>query len=287
MGLYISLFEWFNPLYLKDKANKGQTQYYVDQILTPQLYDIVNSYQPELIWADGEWDFNDTYWKSKEFLAWLFTSSPVNETVVVNDRWGAGDECKHGSYWTCQDQFNPGYLMPHKWENALEIDRGSWSFDRSASISSYLTIEDIIYQLSSTVACGGNLLLNVGPNGDGTIDPVYQERLLQIGSWLKVNGDAIYETVPWKYQNETSTPVWYTSKGDSVYAILLVWPADGEVVLARPTPQKSETTVQMLGYTQILKWTYDGNQMTVQMPIIAVSSLPCQWAWVLQLDGLV
>ena len=82
------------------------------------------------MWADGEWDFPDSYWKSKEFLAWLFNESPVADSVVVNDRWGRGDECKHGSYWTCSDQFNPGHLVPHKWENALMIDDGSWSWDK-------------------------------------------------------------------------------------------------------------------------------------------------------------
>lgn len=58
-------------------------------------------------------------------------------------------------------------------------------------------------------SCGGNLLLNVGPTAYGTIVPIFEERLLQVGQWLSVNGDAIYGTFPWLYQNDTtSKSVW-------------------------------------------------------------------------------
>ena len=58
-------------------------------------------------------------------------------------------------------------------------------------------------------SCGGNILINVGPTADGMIIPVYEERLRQLGSWLQVNGEAIYASKPWTYQNDTLTPaVW-------------------------------------------------------------------------------
>ncbi len=51
--------------------------------------------------------------------------------------------------------------------------------------------------------------MNVGPTKDGRIVPIFEERLRQLGSWLKINGQAIYETKPWKHQNDTTTPqIW-------------------------------------------------------------------------------
>ena len=107
-GLYFSQFEWFNDWYLADKAAKFATQVYPAMVSLPQMYELVNMYQPEIVWSDGDWEAPDTYWNSTEFLAWLYNESPVKDTVVVNDRWGSGCTCKHGGYWTCQDRYNPG-----------------------------------------------------------------------------------------------------------------------------------------------------------------------------------
>ena len=56
---------------------------------------------------------------------------------------------------------------------------------------------------------GGNILINIGPSSEGTINPIFEERLRQLGSWLDINGNSIFETKPWKFQNDTTNPdVW-------------------------------------------------------------------------------
>jgi len=287
MGLYHSLFEWFNPLYLTDRSNNGTTSFYTDTVLHPQLHDIVNSYLPELIWSDGDWEMNDTYWRSQEFLAWLYNESPVRDTVVVNDRWGNGDSCLHGGYYTCDDRYNPGVLQPHKWENALTIDRNSWGFRRNADINDMLSIEELLFQLASTVACGGNMLLNVGPTSEGTIIPVFEERLRQIGAWLKVNGESIYSSVPWRAQNDTAADTWYTKsrKGD-VYAIVLSWPSDSVVRLTEPV-LTSSTTMVMVGLEDYdLKFSRQGGYVNIELPDVPFTHLPNPYAWVIKMTNV-
>ncbi|CDR00198.1 unnamed protein product, partial [Oncorhynchus mykiss] len=143
-GLYNSLYEWFNPLYLADKKNNFTTQDFVLKKLLPELYDMVLSYKPELIWSDGDWEAPDTYWNSTEFLAWLYNDSPVKDVIVTNDRWGAGCYCKHGGYYNCADKYTPGELPKHKWEKCQSVDTQSWGYRRTMRLSELMDLPSIV-----------------------------------------------------------------------------------------------------------------------------------------------
>lgn len=289
-GLYHSLFEWFNPLFLLDKENKFATDVFATQKSVPELYELVNQYQPEVMWSDGDGDAPDTYWNSTGFLAWLYNESPVRNTVVTNDRWGKGSICKHGGYYTCTDRYNPGHLLPHKWENCMTIDKWSWGYRRNALLKDYLSIEDLVKTLVETVSCGGNLLMNIGPTHDGRIVPIFQERLRQMGQWLKVNGEGIYKSKPWRAQNDSITSaVWYTSKpeNNSVYAFFLEWPATTVLILGEPFAAAGKTKVNLVGYAHPLQWLALDNQgIVVVLPRLNVGHLPCHWGWALKLTGV-
>jgi len=293
-GLYHSLFEWFNPMYLDDSKNGFKTRNFVERKTMPELYELVNYYRPDVVWSDGDAG-PDEYWNSTGFLAWLYNDSPVKDTVVTNDRWGSGCGCKHGGYFTCADRYNPGSLQNHKWENCMTIDSSSWGYRREATLASILSTHDLIATLAETVSCGGNLLMNVGPTHDGRIVPIFEERLREFGQWLNVNGEAIYASKPWQHQNDTVTKnIWYTSKKSPanetvVYAIVLDWPEGNTLVLGAPVATAG-TKVTMLGYTGTSTFSLATPEddsigaMTINIPAIPINKLPSVWAWVLKLE---
>lgn len=284
-GLYNSLYEWFHPLYLIDKKNRFRTQEFVLHKLLPELFNMVVRYKPDLIWSDGDWEATDTYWNSTQFLAWLYNDSPVKDRVVTNDRWGSGCSCKHGGYYNCRDKFSPGKLPNHKWEKCTSVDQNSWGYRRNMRLKELMDLPAIIKDLVDTVALGGNYLLNVGPTADGMIPAVFEERLRGVGAWLKVNGEAIYASKPWRIQIENATvPIWYTSKGSSVYAIMTTKPPKPTVQLLQPRTSPT-TTVTLLGYPKPLPWSpvNPNAGLTILLPELPYS--PGQ-AWTLKLDGV-
>jgi alpha-L-fucosidase len=303
MGFYYSLYEWYNPLWLTDKPK------YISQHMIPQFKDVVTRYKPDIIFGDGEWDLPSSEWHTPELIAWLFNESPVKDTVVINDRWGKDTRHAHGGYWTTE--YTPGMSgMSHPWEESRGMGF-SYGYNRAEKLDDYHSSRELLIMLVDLVSRGGNLLLDIGPKADGTIPVIMEERLTQMGSWLKINGDAIYGTKPWKetrqwsageqpkvdYNKEFSTAydvtklaskpepgkaaieAFFTAKGNDVYAILPRWP--GGVFKIQDVP--GVKSVSLLGSRQAVKFTASSGAVSVNLPELP-EELRAQPAWVLKLS---
>ena len=272
MGFYYSLYEWFNPLYKSD-VNK-----YVAEKMIPQMKDLVTRYQPDIVWPDGQWDQSDTPWKSREFLTWLYNESPVKNTVVVNDRWGRG-AVKHGGFTTTE--YGEGTASLDKpWEECRGIGE-SFGFNRNENLAQYQTSESLVRILIDVVSRGGNLLLNIGPAADGTIPVIMQQRLKDLGDWLKVNGDAIYETTAWKQAPKKSdTDLFYTQKGKTVYAIATKW--KDEILLQGIY---NAASIKMLGFKGAVSFIKTKKGIVIKAPHINPANNPSNYAWTYKIEG--
>ncbi|MEZ2335011.1 alpha-L-fucosidase [Mucilaginibacter sp. RCC_168] len=197
MGYYYSLYEWFNPLWLKDKKR------FVSEHMFPQFKDLITKYKPSIIFSDGEWELPDTAWHSPELLAWLFNESPVAKEVVVDDRWGSNTRGKNNGATYITSEYGSGMDASVIWEESQGIGH-SYGYNRNEKLEDYKSSHDLILMLIDIVSRGGNLLLDIGPTADGRIPVIMQQRLTDIGNWLKINGEAIYGTTAYRYPYQWS-----------------------------------------------------------------------------------
>ena len=282
MGYYYSLLEWYHPLYKKETIEQ-----YVDQHMIPQMKELVTNYKPDILWTDGEWDYTSDILKSTEFLQWLFNESPVKETVAVNDRWGKETRSKHGGYFTTEyDLVHDGDATGMKFERPWEECRGmagSFGYNRNEMVEDYSTSEELVHILVNKVARGGNLLLNIGPTADGRIPEIMQQRLLDIGNWLKVNGEAIYGTRKWDGAPpvKPETTQYFTRKRNDLYLIITRWQDKPVTINGVSNP----AGVDLLGYTGKVKYSFSGGRLSITPPVITPATMPCSYAWTFRIKG--
>jgi alpha-L-fucosidase len=213
---------------------------------------------------------------------------------------------------TCY-KYTPGMSgMDHPWEESRGMGF-SYGYNRAERLEHYHTGRQLVIMLVDLVSRGGNLLLDIGPDADGTIPVIMEERLIEIGNWLKVNGDAIYGTKPWKTTRQWSTgevpkieynkeyetaydvtklaakpaagkagiEAFFTSKANDVYAILPRWP--GRQFLLKDV--KAVKSASLLGSDATLKFKAVKGGISIKLPDLP-EDLQQQPAWVLKLTSL-
>lgn len=313
MGYYYSLHNWYDKDYAPADPNGARDiEKYVQEVMLPQMKDLVTKYKPSLLFTDGEWTASSEEFHSGEFLAWLFDDSQAPKDIVINDRWGKDTRSRHGGYFTTEygkvDVNGTQLSVDRPWEECRGIG-ASFGYNRNESVIDYLTNQQVIHLLIDIVSRGGNLLLNIGPTADGRIPVIMEERLLALGEWLNVNGEAIYGSKRWLIEGEGPTPkeksiaqatssgeaVGYTNKdirytqskdGKTVYAIILGLPENQVVLNSVKVTKQEKGTVKLVGYKEKVYWETNKNgQLTISVPQKVLNNLPCNYAFSFKLTG--
>lgn len=283
-GMYYSLYEWYNPLYKSD-INK-----YVSDHMWPQMKDLINTYQPDVFWTDGDWDVSDAKWKSPEFLAWLYNESPVKEKIVTYDRWGSGIRFHHGGVYTPEYQPDLDF-EDHPWEESRGMGY-SYGYNKEEDIWDYNSAQSLVLALVDKVSRGGNFLLDIGPDDHGKIPPIMQERLLQIGAWLQENGEAIYNTRRWIRTSQASANdskekdlyFTYNPTSNALYAIAPKFNNSGEYII-KDIDLPAVTNISFVATKEKCAWKKVGNDIVVTMPSYKPAMIKAPYAYAIKIEN--
>jgi len=224
-GVYFSLIDWHHPDYppFRDEHRPYDPATWprpsaeqwgrFSEFLFAQVRELLTDYgKIDLMWFDGGWERSADQWRAGELAAMIRELQPG---IIINDRLpGAGD-------YATPEQFIPATPPAERWEACMTMNE-SWGYNPRDT--RWKSARAIIHTLCEVAGRGGNLLLNVGPTGDGTLQPEAIERLDAVGAWMARNGESITGTQPGFEAWQCYAPS--TRRGDRYYVHLLLRPYD-------------------------------------------------------------
>lgn len=276
MGLYYSGgYDWtFIPGPIAKAADyqavKPQSEAY-GRYVDAQFRELISRYRPAVLWNDIDYPKSG---HPLEIMAEYYNAIPDG---VIDDRFGV----KHSDFKSPEYQ-TLDKISPTKWEECRGLGR-SFGYNRAEGEGETIAPDKLIYLLVDIVSKNGNLLLDVGPEADGTIPAVQMTRLEALGAWLKQNGEAIYATRPWtrpEGESGDQIPVRFTQNDSFLYVTLLGEPKAGSITLKNLVP-KAGSSISMLGENEPLQWAQRGEDVEIRLP----SHLIGHYAYVLKMNN--
>ncbi|HHT72428.1 MAG TPA: alpha-L-fucosidase [Firmicutes bacterium] len=280
----------FHDLYGKPEPTE---EFLEDWLL--RCCEIVDQYRPKIVYFD--WWIQHSAFKPyiKKFAAYYYNRAHEwGQEVVIT--------YKHDAYMfgTAVADIERGKFAeakPYFWQADTAIAKNSWCYTEN---NSYKTAYQIICDLVDIVSKNGTLLLNVGPKAEGTIADEERQVLLDIGRWLRANGEAIYDSKVWKESGEgptkipegqftdndekpfTPEDIRFTVRGSNLYATVLKYPQDGRVLIRSLAERDASSKpyfhgiiedVSVLGFGEKIKWERSEEGLLIQAKEVQ-SNLP-------------
>ena len=260
--------------------------------------ELVDKYQPQLLWFDWWIAQPAVHPYLQKFAAYYYNRGVEwKKGVAINYKKHGGESFPDSAGILDIERGQLAAVRPYFWQTDTSVSKNSWGYVKNQD---YKTVDSLVDDLVDIVSKNGALLLNIGPKPDGTIPEPEQKMLLEIGRWLKVNGEAIYGTRPWRVYGEgptqvvegsfadtkrrpfTGEDIRFTARGDTLYAIGLDWPSAGKFMiksLAAGAAQKPVEDVSLLGSQGKLEWKQTAQGLEVSLPAVK----PCDHAFALRI----
>ena len=241
--------------------------------------ELVDKYRPQVVWFD---------WWIEQIVFEPYLQRFAAHYYNRGEEWGMGVAINHkyDSYPEGVAVFDieRGQLSDIRkffWQNDTSVSRNSWGYIEEHD---YKQTGDLIADLVDIVSKNGALLLNVGPRADGTIPETEQQMLREMGRWLAVHGEGIYDTRPWRVFGEGPTPVpegaftdtardaftpadiRFTQKDNTLYAFLLAYPQGQARIESLGSGEVKVTGARMLGSDAAIEWSQDDGGLSLSAP---------------------
>lgn len=254
------------------------TQEYLEDWLV-RTAELIDKYRPAILYFD--WWVQHVSWKPylRKLAAYYYNRG---------EEWGTPvgicykhDAMMFGSGIVDVERGKFADAKPYHWQTDTAIAHNSWCYTTNLN---YKTSQDIICYLIDVVSKNGNLLLNVGPKADGSIPEQDTAILKEIGAWLAVNGEAVYNTHVWRFSEEgptaetsgqfcdssgsryTSEDFRFTVGNGYLYATCMKYPQDGRITIRSLADSSDQNKplfhgliedVSVLGFDEKINWTKD------------------------------
>jgi alpha-L-fucosidase len=307
-------WEGFDPalLYNPHPAGAAPSKAYIDDFYNRSI-DLIDQHHPDLVYYDDSilplYEHSDV---GLRIAAHYYNASQQwhdgKLDAVINTKRLDKDQRK-ALVWDIERSLS-GQLEPLPWQTCSCL--GYWHYQRSLfETHAYKPARQVIHLLADIVSKNGNLLLSVPLRGDGTIDSDERQILEDVAKWMKINGECIFGTRPWRVYGEgpsvtetaemtrfggtaesrtakpyTSSDFRFTTKRDTLYAIALEWPDNGLLRIQSLTNDAFNPNVmdiRLLGVDAPMAWTQTARGLEVRMPKVR----PCDYCYVLKIatDG--
>ena len=251
--------------------------------------ELVDKYQPQVIWFD--WWIEQIVFEPylQRFAAYYYNRGQEwGKGVAINHKY---DSYPEGVAVFDIERGQLSDIRKFFWQNDTSVSKNSWGYIDNHD---YKTADDIIADLVDIVSKNGALLLNVGPRADGTIPEIEQEMLREIGRWMAINGEGIYDTRPWNVYGEGPTPVpegaftdtardpftaadiRFTRKGDTLFAFFLAYP-QGEALITS-LESVDVASARMMGSDEAISWSQGDAGLRLSAPAEKPCDYVCAYA---------
>ncbi len=275
---YYSVMDWHTPFQQAADTNAEKPTYNPTTLTEPgkyisymkqQIHELVSQYHTNLLWFDGGWLKGWTEKDAQEIYNYIHS---INPSIIVNNRLGF----HVGDYGTPEQEI-PVRGLPGPWETCMTLN-DTWGF--KSDDNNWKSDTTLITNLIHCASGGGNFLLNVGPTASGIIPQPEVDRLMAMGRWLKVNGEAIYGSHRTPFN--VALPYGYaTEKPGKVFLEVTQWPKDG--VITVPMKNKITKAYILANPKHTLAVTNDAGNLEIHLPKKAPD--PIASVVVLQING--